>query len=415
LRTSRILLRVVASTFVAILVGWSVVACDSAPSTRAIPTFAPRPTTTPTLAAAKGGIFAVKRGNLTQAITARGRVGSVRESFIFFNLGGVISKISVATGDQVKQGAPIAQLDAFSIEQDLNLSKYEADRADLLVKQSQARLAAYDYRIETSAASLVRYTQLRDNWFQMYRLKAPTPADHGRATSEYEAYLRADADTNRVTGELNTLRTDKQVTALEIDLFQRLSQYHRARAEALQTRLTGAKLSAPISGLIVSLDKNVGDSVTAFEPIGAIADPSQLQVEVSVPETDIPSISLNQTVRMVLDGFPNNAFAGKVKEIAAKASIFQGKNVYRVLISFDDPAQVPATMRTGADVSFVLQAKQDVLLVPTSAVQTDGLTRFVNVLREGKVVRVPVELGTQSGTQTEILSGLNEGEQVLVP
>lgn len=397
------------------VIGLGIAACDGTPAPRAIPTFAPRPTTTPTLPAAKGGIVKVARGNLMQTIGARGRVSSVRESFLFFNISGVVSNLNVAAGDQVKQGAPIAQLDAFQLEQDLNLANYETARTDLLLKQAHARLVSYDFKIETTSTLYTRTLDLRNQTFQIYKLKAPMPSDHIRAIDEYTKYQQAEEAFMRAAAELNSLKTEKQITALDVDLYTKLHLYHQKRAESLQSRLNGAKLVAPLNGLVISIDKNVGDAVTAFEPIGAIADPSQLQVEVSVPETDIPSVSLNQAVRIVLDGFPNNSFAGKVKEIASRASIFQGKNVYRVLIAFDNQTQVPATLRTGADVAFVLQAKDDVLLVPTNAIQTDGLTRYVNVLREGKVERVPVEIGANGSTQTEIVSGLNEGEQVLIP
>ncbi|MBI5649248.1 MAG: HlyD family efflux transporter periplasmic adaptor subunit [Chloroflexi bacterium] len=393
----------------------ALVACDLAPTPRAVPTFAPRATSTPVSAGGKGGIVRVTRGSLHQTITARGRVNSVRESYLFFNIAGTISKISVAAGDQIKQGAPIAQLDAFAIEQDINLAKYEAERADLLAKQQQARVASYDYRIESAASQYTRYIEIKDAAFQAYRQKAPTPADHGRATVEYERFLRAEADALRTAAELNTYKSDRQIYQLDADLYVKLFQYHKGRAETLQARLKDAKLVAPLNGLVVSIDKNEGDPVRAFEPIGAIADPAQLQIEVSVPEENILAIALGQATRIILDGFPDREFSGKVKEIATKAAIFQGKNVYRVLIAFENMSQVPATLRMGADIAFVLQAKDDVLLVPTNALVPDGLQRYVTVLRNGKPERVLVQVGANGGNQTEILAGVVEDEQIVIP
>ncbi len=400
---------------VLVLAAFGIVACDATPAPRAVPTFAPRPTATPTLAVAKGGMTRVTRGSLTQAVMARGRVNSVREAFLFFNIAGTLSNIVVAAGDQVKQGAPIGQLDAFQLEQDLNLARYEADRTSLILQQAQARLGAFDYRIETSNNAYTRTLDLRNQLFQMYRLKAPTPADHARAITEYNQYLNAEADLQRIMTDLNNYKTDRQITVLDIDLNQKLLAYNQRRVEAVQTRLNNAKLVAPFNGLVVSVDKSVGDSVQAFEPIGALADPTQLQIEVSVSESDVLSVSLGQPTRIVLDGFADKVFTGKVKEIASKEAIFQGKNVYRVLVAFDNQTQVPATIRTGADVSFVLQAKENVLLVPSNAVQLDGATQYVNILRDGKAERVPVQVGANGNNQTEIISGLNEGEQVLLP
>lgn len=397
------------------LVALGVTGCDSPPPTRAVPTFAPRATSTPLPPAAKGSIVKAVRGNLDQSIHVRGSVSSVRESFLFFGMGGVISKISVAAGDQVKQGVAIGQVDAFQLEQELSLAQYDADKTNVLLRQAQARLGSYDSQIDTDNTLLARFTELRDQLWQIYRLKAPTPADHSRAINEYQSYLNADTEARKYTTELSRLKTEKQITALDVDLYQKTLQYQQKRAETLQARLASAQLATPFNGLIVSIDKKVGDSVQAFEPIGAIADPTQIQIVMSVLETDIGSVSLGQTARIVLDGFADKNFTGKVKEIAAKASILQGKNVYRVAIGFDNPAQVPATLRMGADVTLVRQSKPNVLLVPSKAIQQDSVSQFVMVLRGDRWERVDVKIGGSGSDQTEILAGLSEGDQALVP
>lgn len=401
------------------LVGWLLVllltACDSPPPTRAIPTFAPRATATPLPPAAKGSIVKVTRGTLDQSLLLRGTVRSAREAILVFKVRGSIANIAVAVGDQVKQGTVIAQLDDFQYDQDIVSAKYEADKAAVYLRQAQARLSAYDTRMETIRSLLPRYTELRDQYWQMYRLKAPTAADHARALSEYNAYLNADAEVRRSTTEFHTLNADRQIIALDIELYQKQWQYWQQRIAYLQERYANAKLVAPFDGLVVSLDRRVGEWIESYEQIGTLADPKQLGIEVNVPETDIASISIGQTVRVTLDGFADKNFSAKVKEIASKASIFQGKNVYRVLVTFDNLSQVPATLRMGADVAFVRGAKENVLLVPTKAIQQDGLTQYVMVLRDNKWERVQVQVGINGGNQTEIVTGLTEDEQILVP
>lgn len=402
------------------VVGWvllalGVTACDSPPPTRAIPTFAPRATSTPLPPAVKGTIVKVTRGTLDQSLSLRGTVRSMREAILVFKVRGSIAHISVTAGEQVKQGALIAQLDDVLYNQDIVSAKYEADKIAIYLHQAQARLATYETRIETVKNLLPRYTELRDQYWQLYQLKAPTAADHHRALSEYNAYLNADAEVRRLTTELNTLNNDRQITALDIELYQKQVEYWQQRVAYLQERYTNAKLVAPFEGLIVSIDRRVGEWVESYEPIGTLADPKQLHVEVNVPETDIASVSLGQMVRVVLDGFPDKTFAGKVKEIASQASIYQGKSVYRVLVGFDKPSEVPATLRMGADVAFVRGSKDNVLLVPTKAIQQDGSAYYVMVLREGKWERAQVRVGANGNNQTEIVSGLGEDDQVLVP
>ncbi len=390
-------------------------ACDSPPPTRAIPTFAPRATSTPLPPAAKGSIVKVTRGTLDQSVTLRGTVRSAREAILVFKVRGSIADIAVAAGDQVKQGTLIAQLDDVQYAQEVAAARYEADKATIVLQQAQARLAAYETRIETLKNLLPHYIELRDQRWQIYRLKAPTAADHARALAEYNAYLDADADVRRYTTELNTLNTDRQIIALDIELYQKQVQYLQQRVTYLQERYASTKLVAPFDGLVVSIDRRVGEWIESYEPIGTLADPKQLIVEVNVPEMEITAVSIGQPVRVVLDGFPDKNFAARVKEIAAQASIYQGKNVYRTLVTFDDLSQVPATLRMGADVAFVRASKENVLLVPTKAIQKEGLMQYVTVLREGNWERIPVQVGAHSSTHTEIVSGLSEGEQILVP
>jgi len=390
-------------------------ACDSPSPTRALPTFAPRPTSTPLPPAAKGSIVKVTRGTLDQSLTLRGSVRSAREAILVFKVRGSIADIAVAAGDQVKQGTLIAQLDDVQYAQEVAAARYEVDKATIVLQQAQARLAAYETRIETLKNLLPHYIELRDQRWQIYRLKAPTAADHARALAEYNAYLDADADVRRYTTELNTLNTDRQITALDIELYQKQVQYLQQRVTYLQERYAGTKLVAPFDGLVVSIDRRVGEWIESYEPIGTLADPRQLIVEVNVPETQIASVSVGQVVRVVLDGFPDKNFTARVKEIASQASIYQGKNVYRTLVTFDNLSQVPATLRMGADVAFMRASKENVLLVPTKAIQQDGSTSYVTVLREGNWERVPVQVGANGSTHTEIVSGLSEGEQILVP
>ncbi|MCI0478727.1 MAG: HlyD family efflux transporter periplasmic adaptor subunit, partial [Anaerolineales bacterium] len=277
-------MRLTIAGFVILLVlAFGMTACDAPPPTRAIPTFAPRATATPLPPAAKGSITKVTLGTLDQSLSLRGSVRSSREAILVFKVRGSIANIAVAVGEQVKKGAILGQIDDYTYDQDIVYAKYEADRNAVWLRQAQTRLASYDARIENISNLLPRYTELRDQRWQMYRLKAPTAADHGRALTQYNDYLDADADVRRYTTELNDLRTNKQVTALDVEFYQKSMIYWQKRAEYLQERFAGAKLVAPFDGLIVSIDRRIGEWVESYEPIGTLADPTQLNVEVSVP------------------------------------------------------------------------------------------------------------------------------------
>ncbi|MBI3914794.1 MAG: efflux RND transporter periplasmic adaptor subunit [Chloroflexi bacterium] len=396
-------------------------ACSSAPSSRAASTFA-----TPTsenangnasnLTTARGStLVKVTLGPIAQTIKARGRVASAKEAFLYFPLKGVVNKVFVASGDQVTQGTPIAQLDPFQLEQEVSQAKFDLDKADLQQKQTQVKLSVLDFRLEVATNVYSRTLQVRNALFQDYQLAAPAGLTDNTARERFVRFQTADQDFLKAATDLNTLKADKQLAALDIEATKQALERAQKVFEQTQTRLNGSKITAPFSGLIISIDKNVGEEIQAFDPIGAIADPAQLQVEASVTESDAITVGLGQPTSIVLDGFPDRKFSGKVKEISAKVSIFQGRNVLRVLVAFDEVAKVPATLRQGADVYLITALKNDVLLVPTKAIRTEGDKKVLTVIRDGKPVGVQVLVGAASDSQTEILAGVSEGEQVQVP
>ena len=410
-----------------VLVAFAGVGCESLPQRQAVPTFIPPAVVAPSAipgsadtgqpaGSGRGSnVVRATRGPITQAVRGRGRMGSIREATLYFPLQGVVNKILVASGDQVAQGTTILELDTFQLAQDVTNAQFSLDKANLDLKQTQARVTASDFKIEIASNVYSRTLQTRSQAWADYQAIAPVGPTDATVKARYDRFQQADRDFLQASIDLNYAKIEKQSAALAVDAAQLAIQQGQKLVEQAQTRLTGAKVSAPFAGLVISIDKNVGDLVQAFEPVGAIADPSQLQIEASIPENDAAGIGLGQAAVVVLDGFPDRKFTGKVKEISAKPSIFQGKSVYRIVIAFDKPAEVPPSIRVGADISLIQQVKNNVLVVPSSAVTSDGTRRYITVIRDGKPQRIEVQVGIVSDTQSEILSGVLDNEQIQVP
>jgi len=355
------------------------------------------------------------RGSLAQTIHGRGRITSAREAVLYFPLEGVVNKILVASGDLVVRGAPIAQLDTFQLEQDVTNTQFALEKLNLQLKQEQVKASMSDFKIEVTSVVYTRTLQARNQAYNDFQVVGGGDMTSAAGKARFDRFQQADKDFLQASIDLNNAKMDKQLLALNVDSIKLAIQQTQKSLEQAQARLAGAKITAPFDGLVISIDKNVGEKVQAFDPIGAIADPTQLLVEASIAESDALSVGLGQVANIVLDGFPDQKFTGKVKEISAKPSIFQGKSVYRIVIAFDKQAQVPATLRLGADIYLITQVKDNVLIVPTSAISVEGSKHYVTAIRGGKPQRVEVQIGIASDTQTEILSGLSENEQVQVP
>ena len=105
----------------------------------------------------------------------------------------------------------------------------------------------------------------------------------------------------------------------------------------------------------------------------------------------------------------------KDHDVATDATVWQGKNVYLVDIEFTEPEEIPATIRMGADVLIQARSRVDVLLVPTAAIYSEDDRTFVEVVRDGGRAKTEVWMGISDGTYTEILAGLQEGQEVVLP
>jgi len=169
---------------------------------------------------------------------------------------------------------------------------------------------------------------------------------------------------------------------------------------------------SPIDGTVISRKLEPGQSFTANDALLVIAD--RLLVEAQVDETDIGLIRLRLPARILLDAYPGESVPASVGALAYESKTVSNVTTYTVDVV---PARIPALMRSGmtATVTFLIAAKDNVLRVPTHALRGEGGQKSVLVLGADGVPREQaVETGLSDGRQTEVISGINEGDKVLI-
>ena len=170
---------------------------------------------------------------------------------------------------------------------------------------------------------------------------------------------------------------------------------------------------APIAGTVIQRTVEPGQSFAATDPLLVIAD--RLLVEAQVDETDIAKIRVQLPARIQLDAYPEDIVAATVSAVAYEAKTVNNVTTYTVDVL---PTKVPPAMRSGmtATVSFVLATKENVLQIPSHALRDKDGQKAVLVPDAKDAPREQaVEIGLSDGRQTEILSGLVEGDKLLVP
>jgi HlyD family secretion protein len=182
--------------------------------------------------------------------------------------------------------------------------------------------------------------------------------------------------------------------------------------------LEEATIEAPFDGVIANVFAKEGDRVppptVSAQPIIYLIDPSSMELMVEVDEIDIPQVELGQDVIITLDSLPDKEFSGTVAVIYPVPKEVGGVVVYNVKIRFEAPDGSGIKVGMSASADIVLAKRENVLLVPSPAIREDSEgNAYVNVVVNDKVQERQVVTGINDGFNTEIISGLQEGETVL--
>lgn len=171
---------------------------------------------------------------------------------------------------------------------------------------------------------------------------------------------------------------------------------------------------APLNGFIIQRAVEPGQTVTSNDPILVMAD--YLIVKAQVDETDIGNIRLGQSVNIELDAYPGQAIPGKVEHVAFESKTVNNVNIYEVDIA---PGRVPQFFRAGmsATVNFVLEERDNILVIPLNAVKKIGNQSYVFVQpqKDKKPEAIQIKAGLENSLNVEVVSGLAEGDEVVIP
>lgn len=181
--------------------------------------------------------------------------------------------------------------------------------------------------------------------------------------------------------------------------------------------LDNAVLTAPAAGIVASIANQVGEFVTGGNTNSAfmvLTNTATMMLHGTIGESDVAKLKLGQVANITVDALSGARMTGRIASLDPVATISQGVPVYGIDIAIDVPA---AGLRAGmsATGSVILASKQNVLIVPNTVIRTVAGQRGVQVLRDGEVVDTAVQLGLANDTVTEVTSGLEEGDTVVIP
>jgi RND family efflux transporter MFP subunit len=187
----------------------------------------------------------------------------------------------------------------------------------------------------------------------------------------------------------------------------------QANAQNIQVEINESSIISPIDGVVTVQNAKVGEIASPGTTETSIISNNNLEVDAYVPETDIGKVNVGDAVSMTFNAFQGATYTGKVFYIDPAQTILSGVVDYKVKVSFDTP---DPNMKSGltANLSIDTQTDNNVLILPQFAVLVTDQGSFVDIIKNGAEVQVPVTTGIRDDAgNVEIASGVTNGEQVV--
>jgi HlyD family secretion protein len=357
-------------------------------------------------------IAKVERGDVARSVVATGKIQPITKVEVKSKASGIVEKLFVDINNRVHKGQPLAELDQQEIQ-----AQVEAQRAQLAA--AEANVGTFQANIEqdkvnAAAPDLVMYKTTLDRNLEMQKEGVVSRQALDDANRDYLAALNK-RDGSRAQIGVDTAKL-KQARAQVMQ--------SQASLKQLEEQLSYTTIVAPMDGMILSRDVEIGDAVSSILVLGSTAtlvmtegDTSQVYVQGKVDEADIAHVYMAQPARIKVESFRDRVFNGKVTKIAPLGVEKDNVTTFEVRVSIDNPGgELKANMTANAEI--LLNEHKNVLTVPENAVTYDNQKNaFVDIpdrnQKEG-LRKVPVTVGLSNGSVTEITGGLKEGDQVVL-
>jgi HlyD family secretion protein len=192
-----------------------------------------------------------------------------------------------------------------------------------------------------------------------------------------------------------------------------------AKLELANARLELAKAAivAPFDGIAAEVTINEGQELSAMtyaNPAVHLIDPSEIEMSGVIDEIDIAKVKLGQEADIILDALPGKEVKGKVTFISQAGTVQAGVVSYKTTITIEHPDK---ELRDGmsATAEIIIDRRDNVLLIPNRAIQGSWDNPWVEVVIGEEIEKREITLALSDGVNTEVLSGLEEGEKVVLP
>lgn len=342
----------------------------------------------------------VVKSDLTETVTESGNLTTTGNVPVYSPTNGIVSTVSVQNGDLVSVGTPL-----FTVE------------SNATPQEQQSAYAAYLSAQASHNAAIATANTLRADMYTKWKLFTDLATndryEEGDGSPDLSERESAEFQTSQDTWLAAERKYKDQQVAINAAQAQTSAAWQTY--QATQNASVVASIGGVVTNLAVSPGDGVSISAIATRPILMINSTSTPSISVPVGQTDIAKVQPGQQVNLHFDAFPTATYSGKVLRVDDIGTGVQDVITYTAYISLDSPDPKLKPGMT-VDAEIITASIQDALTVPNAAIKPYQGGKAVRIWDSSKnqVTYVPVRVGIKSATSTQILDGLEEGQEIIL-
>jgi HlyD family secretion protein len=353
-------------------------------------------------------IAVVTRGDIVRTVLVDGNLEMPHKADLSFGTTGTVTEVLVDKGNNVTKGQVLARLDARSLELSVEIAQAQYETAQINLMKT-----IYPHYTKTWDTDMpgvwLALDEAQDNLKQAQEL-----LNEGRIE---EAQVLLDL----IEGNLSKAEEKSQARTFQlpwdVKLLELQSDIARANLESAKLNLEKAVITATFDGVVADITITEGKDVstaTLATSVISLVDTSEIEMSGFIDEIDIAMVKVGQAVNITLDALPDEEVTGEVAFISLVGTTQAGVVFYDTTITLENPVE---ELRDGmtATAEVIIERRDDVLLIPNKAIWGTLENPTVKVYIDEQVEERGITLGLTDGINTEVLSGLEEGEEVVLP
>jgi len=315
----------------------------------------------------------VTRGDIVKTVLVDGSLVMPNKAYLSFGATGTVTAVLVDEGNNVTEGQVLARLDAPSLESSIEMAELQVEISEEGVKAARAQ----------------------------YEIALINLDEGGSLPGESEDVLKLRVDAAKASWE--TAKLNLEIAKLSL--------------ESAELNLEKAVIVAPFDGVVTDISVTEGKEIstaTLTTPSISLVDISKVEMRGFIDEIDIAVVKVGQEVNIILDALPDEEVNGEVTFISLVGTTLAGVVSYDTTITLENPV---GGLKDGmsATAEVIIERRNDVLSIPNRAIRGNTENPMVIVLVDGQQEEREITLGLTDGINTEVLSGLEEGEEVVIP